>query len=157
VSNSRLEYLKLETAIREKPVLHNSLQRWLKENRKVDWIVHQVETKYRLQLPPTFLTAYSIRHAVPRPRWDSVDNDLIPWRIERHWHERLYPYLMLNAEVRLRAGSRPVRETTNRLILWKEKLAKDNHVVDYQPQHPDVWLYVPRRPGIDLDLIRVPQ
>lgn len=152
----RSAYLQVETQILKKPKLKNDLTVWLQQNRRVEWIVNTVQTGYGIQITPTQLTAFSVRQGLHRRR-DNLAHNLIPWKIERHSHARMYPYLMLSAEARLRAGVRQSGETVNRLVLWKDKLATDGHVVDYRPNTFEVWWYVPARPGIDLDLIRVPQ
>lgn len=151
----RSDYLRVETEILRKPVLRNQLTTWLKQNRRVEWIVHEVRTGHGIEITPTDLGAFSIRQGLA-DRQDCLTDNLIPWAIRLHKHKRMYPYLMLSAEGRLRAGVRQAEETLNRLVLWKFKLNQDDMVIDYRPDTFEVWHQVPRRVGVDHDLIRVP-
>lgn len=43
------------------------------------------------------------------------------------------------------------------LNAWLAGLERDGTVIHYDPDTPEGWWYVPRREGIDTDLIRVPE
>lgn len=83
--------------------------------------------------------------------------DLIPWSV-RPEHRWAYPLTMLRVEGRRRAhGDDHLSERTlARLTTWRHRLAWHDLVVHYDPDTPDGFSYLPRRPGVDLDLYRDP-
>lgn len=80
---------------------------------------------------------------------------LFPWEVapEHRWAEQA---LMLRLEARRRAGETLVPAELTNLVRWVQVLNDRDLVVHYDPAVPGGFLYVPRRPGIDLDLIRDP-
>lgn len=71
-------------------------------------------------------------------------------------HRGLYAAKMLRFEGRRRRGEELPAEIAPRLEWWKAKLNADGVVVLYNPDTPEGWHYVPRREGVDLDLISDP-
>lgn len=65
---------------------------------------------------------------------------------------------MLRVEGRRRThGDDHLSERTlARLTTWRHRLAWHDLVVHYDPDTPDGFSYLPRRPGVDLDLYRHP-
>lgn len=90
-------------------------------------------------------------------------SELIPWRVKAE-HGNEYPLRMLRAEARRRRGYVP--PTPEKAAAWEREQAKldawlaqlraENAVVHYQANTPEGFHYVEPRPGIDDDLIRVP-
>ena len=96
-----------------------------------------------------------IRH---RKGWNRVHLDhsaLLPWLVRKE-HRGAHHQRMLRLESTLRQGGE-VDERNRRLLeSWKKQLKAEDAVVHYQPDTPQGWFLVPRRPGVDTDLIRVP-
>lgn len=82
--------------------------------------------------------------------------DLIPWEIKKLNHRHKTAVQRLRAAGRLRAGRPLTPRTEGELRRWVEHLAETNAVVHYEPATDQGWFYVPRREGIDTDLIRNP-
>ena len=83
------------------------------------------------------------------------EDDLVPWDI-RPEHRWAYPLALLRTEARRRAGARGTVTEEERLALWKAGLADQGQVVAYDPYSEEGFSYVPRRAGVDGDLIREP-
>lgn len=82
--------------------------------------------------------------------------DLLPWVVHLD-HRDLYAAKMLRLEGRRRRGEKVPAEKLRYLDNWKRKLQEDGTVVHYEYATEEGWFYVPRRPGIDQDLIRDPR
>jgi hypothetical protein len=80
---------------------------------------------------------------------------LVPWQIAKA-HRWAYPLMMLRFEQRRRAGHDLDRRMEARLRRWRQERRRDGLVVDYDPASEEGFTLVPRRPGIDRDLIREP-
>lgn len=128
--------------------------RWFEEGRTYAWMSEEYERKYNISTVPSLwgnfrrrkgLTARLVRN-----------DDLIPWAIEEK-HRWAYPVAVLRMEARQRAGVELTPTDAGRLAAWKAQLAAGDLVVHYDPETEEGWHYVPRRPGVDLDLIRVPE
>lgn len=91
------------------------------------------------------------------PPMRSRYSELLPWRV-RVEDDNHYALRMLRAEARLRSGSQISDREFRRLEAWKKTLKENGAVVHYDPEvkHAPRFFYVPARPGIDRDLIRVP-
>lgn len=138
---------------RSKIVNEQEVIRWFEEGRSYNWMVEEYEKKYNLQVTPSMFGNFRMRRGLDRRI--SRDETLIPWEVKREhrWH---YPLAMLRVEARRREG-RELRETdAQRLANWKQSLAEQDLVVHYDPDTEEGFFYVPRRQGIDTDLIRVP-
>ena len=81
--------------------------------------------------------------------------DLIPWEV-RAEHGYEYALAMLRLEIQRRGGQqlRPIDE--QRLTSWKLHLHDRQQVVHYDADTAAGFCSVPRRSGIDWDLIREP-
>lgn len=84
-------------------------------------------------------------------------SELLPWRV-RIDDDNNYALRMLRAESRLRSGGVLADRELRRLAAWKETLKANKAVVHYEPElkNGPRFFYVKARPGIDTDLIRVP-
>ncbi len=80
---------------------------------------------------------------------------LVPWPIEK-CHLWAYALMMLRCEERRRAGHRLDLRMEARLRRWRHDLDIRGLVVDYEPASEEGFVLVPRRPGIDRDLVREP-
>lgn len=83
------------------------------------------------------------------------DRELIPWQVDPE-HRHRHAAAMLRAEARRRAGKQLAHVVAHRLDAWLGRLKRDGTVVHYDRATTSGWSYVPRREGIDLDLIRRP-
>lgn len=105
-----------------------------------------------------YVTPGAIALARHRNNWPRVNLDhseLIPWHIEPE-HRRLYDHRMLTEESSRRQGKSLTAEYARLVETWKKRLEAEGAVIHYDPLTEQGWWHVPRRPGIDTDLIRVP-
>lgn len=128
--------------------------RWIEEGRTYKWMAEQYMDKYHLEVSPTMFSTFRARAGLPsRIR---VDTSLTPWEL-RPEHRSMYPASMLRYEARLRAGDKLDPKWARWLENWKEGLERDNLVVHYDPDTEQGFWLVPRREGVDMDLIREPE
>lgn len=128
--------------------------RWFREGKTYQWMVEEYERKYNLTIAPSAFGNFRRRRGLDRR---IVRNDnLIPWHV-RSEHRWAYDLAMLRMEGRRRAGVSIRPADLTRLESWKRRLVENGDaVVHYDPDTEDGFFYVPRRPGIDADLIREP-
>lgn len=81
--------------------------------------------------------------------------DFIPWQV-RSDHANAFPLVMLRLAARRDAGQTLPPEREAKLDRWIARLAAEDAVVAYVKNSADGFHYVPRRPGVDTGLIRVP-
>lgn len=93
------------------------------------------------------------RHGWPGFKADHTA--LIPWQIQAR-HRRLYDHMMLEAESRRRQGKKLAPAKEKQLNAWLARLRDEDAVVHYSPTSEEGWHWVQRRPGIDLDIISMP-
>lgn len=99
------------------------------------------------------------RHGWPTLRADHTA--LIPWVIAPE-HRRRFDHIMLEAESRRRQGLKVPEARVRQLDQWLARLKRDDAVIDYSPTAVDEtgvapgWWHVQRRPGIDWDIISMP-
>lgn len=129
------------------------IKRWFEEGRTYAWMTEEYLRKYNIEIFPSAFANLRRRRG-----WDrriTRDDELIPWSVKDE-HRWAYPVVMLRVEARRRAG-RPLRDVdAARVEPWKKELLEKGLVVHYDPDTEDGFFYVPARPGIDTDLIRVP-
>lgn len=128
--------------------------RWFNEGRTYRWMTEEYERKYNLVVSPSLWGNFRRRMGLPRRI--NRDDDLIPWLVAPE-HRSNYAVQMLRAEARLRRGIPLTGNYFERLEAWKAKLAADDLVVHYEPETERGFFYVPRRIGVDNDLIREPE
>ncbi|WP_091336162.1 hypothetical protein [Micromonospora rhizosphaerae] len=80
---------------------------------------------------------------------------LVPWAVRRE-HRYNHILHMLRIEDRRRAGEPIPAAQMKKLDIWLGNLREQNAVVHYDPDTEQGWWLVHRRPGVDDDLIRVP-
>lgn len=92
-------------------------------------------------------------HALTPQRYE----ELIPWRVQMR-HQKHFYIRMLRLEGRRRAGLELRPEDERRLNDFIEELRDNRAVIHYNPEYgTDGFYAVPARPGVDTDLIRVPE
>ncbi|MCW2711554.1 MAG: hypothetical protein JWP24_1748 [Marmoricola sp.] len=128
--------------------------RWLESGKTYQWIVDEYQRKYGLDTTISMWAALRRRHGIATR---IVRNQtLIPWAVKPE-HRHSHAVSMLRAEARRRAGKTLTPMMSDMLDAWLAGLARDGKVVHYEPTSLEGWTYVPRREGVDLDLIRVPE
>ena len=127
--------------------------RWIEEGKTYSWIVDEYLRKYHIETVPSMWSNFRARKGLDRRI--ARNDDLIPWEVSRE-HRWAFPLAMLRVEARRRAGMKLRDVDLKRLTSWKESLAEQDAVVHYDPETEQGWFLVPRRTGIDNDLIRVP-
>lgn len=127
--------------------------RWYQEGKTYSWIVEEYLRKYNIEIGAG--TVSNWRHQLGLEKRQVRDANLIPWTVERE-HRQSHLLNMLRAEVRRRAGEPVAPSVERKLAGWLRNMAADDTVVHYDPETEQGWFLVPRRPGVDLDLIREP-
>lgn len=116
-------------------------------------IAAHLSEKYHQPVKRGSVSSAMHRHDIRSPRREP-HTDLIPWRVAVE-HSTDYAAQMLRTEGRVRRGTEASKYQLGRLASWKRnKLRGGELVVDYNPV--DGFTYVPRREGVDTDLIRIP-
>lgn len=131
----------------------DEVRRWFDEGKSYPEMQQLYREKYNIETGQTMWGNYARRKKLKRRTvWDP---SLIPWSVPPQHRTRL-AYALLTQEARLRAGESITPNFQKRLESWKQKLAAKDLVVHYEPEVPPYFHLVPRRKGIDKDLVRVP-
>ena len=130
------------------------LLKWFSEGRTYRWMQEEYLRKYNLQVGLSMFSNYRARHGLERRI--VRDDSLIPWHVLPE-HRYAYPVMNLRLEARRRAGEPLSPRSLAQVEGWKRNLEADDVVVHYEPETEQGWFYVPRRKGIDTDLIREPK
>lgn len=128
--------------------------RWIKEGKTYGWIIEEIERKYGVRIGHATLSDLRRRKGIPRRSIRS--DDLIPWAVLPE-HRHRFAVQMLRALGRRRAGMSNSPKIESKLNAWLRSLEEQGAVVHYDPDTEQGWWYVPRRPDIDTDVIRVPE
>lgn len=128
--------------------------RWFEEGRTYDWMVKEYRRKYNIETQPSMWGNFRRRRGLARRI--VRDDELIPWFVKRE-HRWDYPILMLRKEARRRAGLEMSAEDLHAVEAWKAGMERDGTVLHYDADTEQGWFYVPRRQGVDLDIIREPE
>ncbi|WP_159795612.1 hypothetical protein [Puerhibacterium puerhi] len=132
---------------------HTEVKRWFDEGATYPQMVDRYREKYNIETTIQMWSNYGRRRGLKRRvAWDP---QLLPWKV-RDEHRNRGHYVMLTREARRRAGLPVPEDGLRRLESWKAKLQKSGRVVHYDPDVEPYFFAVPARPGIDTDLIRVP-
>jgi hypothetical protein len=127
--------------------------RWFEEGITYEEMVQRYRDKYGIET--TFSMFGNFRRRRGLARRITRDDELIPWAVKvEHRHD--YPILMLRKEARRRAGLPLSDEDDSAVDAWIRGMKEDGTVLHYEPETDEGWFYVPPRPGVDVDLIRVP-
>jgi|SRR5690606_26281058 len=127
--------------------------RWIEEGKPYGEIIELYRKKYNIETSQSMWATFRRRRGLDTRL--VRDDELIPWVVKREHRWRFAP-TMLRAEARLRAGKSISDDDRVKLEAFKERLVSDDRVVHYDPDTEQGWFYVPRRPGVDTDLVRVP-
>ena len=138
---------------RSKIVSEDEVIRWIEEGRTYQWMAEEYERKYDIQITPSAFA--NIRYRRGLERRITRDENLIPWQVAEE-HRFAYPLAMLRVEARRREGRKLRASDAERVSSWKAQLAEEDLVVHYEPGTEEGFYYVPRRAGVDRDLIREP-
>lgn len=128
--------------------------RWIEEGRTYTWMAAEHQRKYGVRLAPTTFSELRKRHGLPRRAARNLD--LLPWAVRRE-HRKGYLLGILRIEARLRAGMAVNESEAAKVEGFKSRLTRDRRVIHYEPDTDRGWFLVPRREGIDTDLIRKPE
>ena len=136
-----------------KIVNEQEVVRWFNEGRSYQWMIEEYRRKYNLETTPSMWGNFRRRRGLDRRQ--ARDASLIPWAVlpEHRWD---FAVRMLRVEARRRTGAEVAPVELERLERWKARLESEGLVVHYDPRLPGGFAYVPRRPDVDTDLIRVP-
>lgn len=126
---------------------------WLNEGKSYAWIIEQYQAKYGVQTTPSMWSNFRAEHKIAL-RSVKRDPQLFPWTKIENEHIRLYAAEMLRAESRRRAGKQLSEFLERKLERFKARLKERGEVVSYDPEKG--FEYTPARPGIDTDLVRIP-
>lgn len=132
----------------------DEFKRWYTDGKSYEWIIEQYQRKYDLDITASAIGNWRARLGLPRRQ--QRDMGLIPWAVQPQ-HRYRHALAMLRAEGRRRAGEPLSDIQSERLGRWREFMKDENCVVHYDPDTEDGFFYVPRRPGVDDDYIRVPE
>ena len=128
--------------------------RWYNDGRTFRWMAEEHERKYGRE--PSIAAFQSVIRRLGLPPRSLRENPLIPWRVRRE-HQRKWTHTQLRNENRRRNGLHVNSSALTDLERWKIALDKAGAVVDYRRDTEEGYFLVPRRDGIDKDLIREPE
>lgn len=117
-------------------------------------IVRKLETEDHVKVTSAAISMFRERHGLPKTR--GRYGALLPWTVDRK-HAHLYQAKMLRLEGRIRDGQPCSEAEAKRHEAWRQRLSNEGLVVHYDPATAEGFFLVPRRPGVDTDLIRDPQ
>ena len=142
-------------AIRERISVESEEEvvRWYMEGLSFRKMTEEHDRKYGRK--PTVAAFQSIVRRRGLPPRSLHRNPLTPWRVSRE-HQKKWTHTMLRNENRRRNGLPVPEAALIELERWKMGLEKAGAVVDYRPDTEDGYFLVPRRDGVDTDLIRAP-
>lgn len=136
------------------------VNRWFEEERPYSHMIDQYRSKYGKETTVQFWSKQRERRGFKRR--NVRDDNLIPWRVKVDHAYKEEP-INLRREARRRAGL-PIGKDPDyqakalaELDSWIARLAEDDAVVHYDADTEQGWFLVPRRQGVDLDLIHEPE
>lgn len=127
--------------------------RWFHEGRSVAWVREEYERRYNVETTAGLWELFVRAHVV---RDRTIRTDLVPWHVLEH-HQWSSHLAMLRVEEWLRAGSWVPPSDITRHTAWRQGLDAAGLVVDYDPATDEGFVLVPRRTGVDTDVIRDPR
>lgn len=136
-----------------KIVSEQEVLKWFDEGRTYAWMVEQYRVKYNLEVGQSMFGNFRKRRGLDRRI--VRDDKLIPWEVKPE-HRYAWPINMLRIEARRRAGGQLTERERENVDGWIRRMKRDGAVLHYEPDTEQGWFDVAPRPGIDTDLIRVP-
>ncbi|MFY1688191.1 hypothetical protein [Plantactinospora sp. WMMB782] len=134
------------------PEAHADIVRMLRAGETYESIVDWLKKNHGVSVRQHTISEFRKAQRLPARR--GTHADLIPWTVRKE-HQHLYVPQMLRALGQKRAGKALSEGVAGKLERWLPRVQGDA-VVHYDPDTDQGWFYVPRRPGIDKDVIRVP-
>ncbi len=128
--------------------------RWFEEGKTYHEMSEIYREKYNIETVPSLWANFRLRNGLPRRI--VRDDDLLPWAVKPE-HRGMNPAAMLRAVARQRAGAELTKLDERRVKMWLRTRKEEDSVVHYDPDTEEGFWYVPRRPGVDKDLIREPE
>ena len=128
--------------------------RWFEEGKTYAEMSQIYRDKYNIETVPSLWGNFRRRRGLQRRI--TRNDDLIPWEVRKE-HRWAWAITMLRQEARRRAGFELSPEQAEKVDGWLRGMERDGTVVHYEPDTEQGWFYVPRREGIDTDIIRVPE
>jgi len=127
--------------------------RWYNDGKTYKWIIEKYLEKYDLEIGNGTISNW--RSQLELEKRAVRDVSLIPWAVNREhrYHHTLH---MLRTVGRLRAGEPTPEARRKKAKAWLRNLEEQDAVVHYDPDTEEGWWLVPRRHGIDTDIIRKP-
>jgi hypothetical protein len=127
--------------------------RWIESGKTYAWMVEEYRRKYNIEISAT--TFSNLRKRRGLDRRIERNHDLIPWAVKPE-HRFRNQIVMLRAVARERNGKTVNPQTKRALTSWLISMEEQDLVVHYDPDTDEGFFYVPRRAGVDFDLIREP-
>lgn len=128
--------------------------KWFEEGRTYEWMIQTYLEKYNIETTVSMWGNFRRRKGLDRrTAWDT---ELIPWAIHPR-HRYQYAILMLRKEARRRAGFDITEQQEHEIDAWLAGMEANGTVLHYDPDTDQGWFYVPRREGVDTDIIRRPE
>jgi hypothetical protein len=131
----------------------SKVRRMVREGLGNTEIVRKLEQEDHISVSPSAISQFRSRHALPAA--PGRHDDLIPWRVKRE-HASLHAAKCLRWESRRRAGEELPELAERKLDGFLRRLEAEDAVVHYEPASAEGWWLVPRRDGVDEDIIRDP-
>ncbi|MBC7290731.1 MAG: hypothetical protein H5T83_05260 [Actinotalea sp.] len=126
--------------------------RWFHAGRSLDWVRQEYERRYNVETTAAMWELF-VRLYVARER--TARSTVIPWDVREH-HQWSAHLAMLRVEEWTRAGHWVTPSDVTRHAAWRQGLEAAGLVVDYDPASDEGFVLVPRRDGVDTDVIRDP-
>jgi hypothetical protein len=130
--------------------------RWYNEGKTGPWIVAEYARKYGITISTGTVSNWRHSLGIEATR-QARDAQLIPWTVKAE-HRTVHAYTMLRGEARRRRFGEEALDATllRKVYSFTAKLRRQGAVVHYDPDHPRGFAIVPARPGVDTDLVRIP-
>lgn len=128
--------------------------RWYQDGWTYQEMVDEYRRKYNMEVSISMFSG--VRRRLGLERRILRNQNLIPWIIAPA-HRTAYDLNLLRMEARRREGRKLRNGDMGRLNKWLEWMADEGVVVHYDADTVEGFYYIPRRPGIDTDIIRRPE
>lgn len=134
-------------------------QKEVEQKLRLGWGARRIQewllgAPHFVEVTPESINMFAKRRGIVIGDGNRYEN-LLPWAVARQ-HRNLYSAKLLRREGQRRSGRKLSAKDEAELDRWINKLKADDLVVAYSRDTERGWWYVPKRPGIDEDLIRVP-
>jgi hypothetical protein len=131
----------------------SKVRRLVREGLGNQEIVDRLRQEDGIEVTSSAISVFRSRHGLPPA--PGRHDDLIPWRVKRE-HASLWAAKVLRWESRRRSGETLNERAQRRLDAFLQRLVNEDAVVHYEPESAEGFWLVPRRHGVDADIIRDP-